>query len=467
MTLPTPETHPSFPLWKLGYTPQEVFDLFFPEEFRFLCNPTRPAVCGRFGPKQDRLWRFEFVVAHDEDDLEMAKPQKIEEVVVPYITHPGKLYGYVRNATSDSLNIWSSPELTYSFTSLSEDVRFPADCIEVLRCRPFRFSARSCDKWSLGRVIICGDAAHVFPPCKSRPSQRTSKYSGLRIWVVGGQGIASGFRDAISLSWRLAIACRAKSANLAVEQTLQSWYGERKQQLEASLATTVRNGDMVNSNNAIKIFIRDWGLWLLQMIPPIRRWIELGPRQEGRMSYEHANEMPFMPELGGGVLFSQAFCMPMISPSDVKVPQVLFTDDVIFGGGKEGLFQLVVLMDKDVSQLESTRTELDGLEKVCYLLRPNEASFFVRRGEAHTNALASMRTEPGTVYRTASAEEFDNSALSLGLPKVRGYKEYDMWEGMRNRKFVILRSDRFVFASCNSRIELEQAAKRLQELFPE
>jgi hypothetical protein len=95
MTLPTSETHPSFPLWRLGYTPQQVYDAFFPIEFRFLCNPQRPAVCGRFGPESERLWRFEFVVAHDEDDLEMASPAKIDEVVVPYITHPGKLYGYV------------------------------------------------------------------------------------------------------------------------------------------------------------------------------------------------------------------------------------------------------------------------------------------------------------------------------------------------------------------------------------
>ncbi|CAO3667054.1 unnamed protein product [Umbelopsis vinacea] len=47
--LPTPEKHPDFPLWTLGYSSEEVYDLFFPKDFRFLCNPERPAVCGRFG----------------------------------------------------------------------------------------------------------------------------------------------------------------------------------------------------------------------------------------------------------------------------------------------------------------------------------------------------------------------------------------------------------------------------------
>lgn len=69
--------------------------MFFPSEFRFLCKPERPAVCGRFGSPSDRLWRFEFVVTKGEDDDEMASPAKIDEVVVPYITHPGKRYGFV------------------------------------------------------------------------------------------------------------------------------------------------------------------------------------------------------------------------------------------------------------------------------------------------------------------------------------------------------------------------------------
>lgn len=93
ISLPTKETHPDFPLWRVGYTPEQVYDLFFPEEFRFLCNPERPAVCGRFGLPEDRLWRFEFVVCSEEDGYEMAKRDMIREVVFPYITHKGHRYG--------------------------------------------------------------------------------------------------------------------------------------------------------------------------------------------------------------------------------------------------------------------------------------------------------------------------------------------------------------------------------------
>lgn len=336
-------------------------------------------------------------------------------------------------------------------------MRFPADCIEVLRCRPFRFSARSCDKWAVGRVIVCGDAAHVFPPCTHHTFVSDSDDTNVFV-LVGGQGIASGFRDAISLSWRLANLCRAKAPG-NVEQTLRCWYTERKQQLEASLAATVRNGDMVNSSSIFKIFLRDWGLWLLQMVPPMKRWIELGPRQAGRMRYEHGEGMPFLPEYGGGALFSQGYCVGL-SSKGTDVPKVQLTDDVIFSEGKKGVFQIVVLLNKDIDELGSPESDLKGLDKICPLLHPHETSYFIKRSHVHSNPIES----PSDVFRTASGEEFDASPLSAGRPPVRGYREYDMWTAAEEKKYVILRADRFVFAACDSRKELEKAAARLNEL---
>jgi hypothetical protein len=93
ISLPTPETHPDFPLWKLGYSSEDVYDHFFPKDFRFLCNPRRPAVCGRFGQTKDRLWRFEFVVQAGEDPEEMSAPHMIQDIVFPYLRHAGARYG--------------------------------------------------------------------------------------------------------------------------------------------------------------------------------------------------------------------------------------------------------------------------------------------------------------------------------------------------------------------------------------
>jgi hypothetical protein len=93
MKVPTRDTHPDFPLWKLGYSSEDVYDLFFPKDFRFLCNPQRAAVCGRFGLPEDRLWRFEFVVKPGENGEQLSMETNLRKIVYPYLTHPGNRYG--------------------------------------------------------------------------------------------------------------------------------------------------------------------------------------------------------------------------------------------------------------------------------------------------------------------------------------------------------------------------------------
>jgi hypothetical protein len=34
--MPTPESHPSFPLWQVDYTPEELWDLFWPRGFQYV-----------------------------------------------------------------------------------------------------------------------------------------------------------------------------------------------------------------------------------------------------------------------------------------------------------------------------------------------------------------------------------------------------------------------------------------------
>lgn len=45
--LPFPESHPTFPLWDLGYTPDEVYDLYWPRGFHFCAPPGKPTARGR------------------------------------------------------------------------------------------------------------------------------------------------------------------------------------------------------------------------------------------------------------------------------------------------------------------------------------------------------------------------------------------------------------------------------------
>ncbi|KAH9213520.1 hypothetical protein DL95DRAFT_302173 [Leptodontidium sp. 2 PMI_412] len=408
IALPTPESHPDFPLWRLGYTPDQVYDAFFPKDFTFICNPDRPSVCGRFGLRNDYLWRFEFVVKPGEDGYEMAKYENVKEVVYPYLT------------------------LRKEQFSLSKDLAFPEDCIEVIRSRPFTFSARSCNKWSLGRVLLCGDAAHVFPP-------------------FGGQGIASGFRDAASLAWRLAVACRPNFHDH--EKLFEAWYTERKQQLEQSLAATIVNGNLCNERSLVKIFLRDWSLWSQQLIPSWRHWFELGQRQEGLTKYVWSPGMPFLPELGGGKIFPQVFCLPCGSAATKAV----FTDDVIFGKGKTALFPLVVLLRAE-SEIENARRDLADLEKEHQgELRVEEASYFIDE----PSFTVCTQTSQGIAYRILHTE-LSNPSIWGGLPEPIGYDGSRLRREVEGR-YVILRPDRFIFATCNTSVELVHASRSLSE----
>ncbi|CAN9267379.1 unnamed protein product [Alternaria alternata] len=342
ISLPNSDTHPDFPLWRQGHTPQQVYDLFFPNDFRFLCNPQRAAVCGRFGLPTDRLWRFEFVVLEGEDGVDMAGREKIQQVVYPYITHPGRKYG--------------------------------------------------------------------------------------------------------------------------VDGLLQGWYTERKQQLDHSLASTIENGAYVCETDPLKIFVRDWYLWGMQLVPSWKRWLEQGNRKEGLTRYEwqEKGNMAFLPGgSGGGKNFPQVYCVGVADKEEKK--GVRFTDDVIFEQGKKGLFQLVVFID-GVMDLHRIQPLLNDIECVSGgVLRAAETTFFFKT----TNNPQTSWTLPShhsNVYRLATGHEFAASPLCQGRPEPQYYEPDRIWRESGSKQFVILRPDRFVFATCKDVFELKRAAAKLTGL---
>ncbi|KFZ01298.1 hypothetical protein V500_00813 [Pseudogymnoascus sp. VKM F-4518 (FW-2643)] len=411
LTPPTEETHPDLPFWKLGYTPEQVYEEFFPKDFRFICNAERPAVCGRFGNGEQRLWRFEFVVKQDEDPLQMASSEKTMEIILPYLTLPGSKYGS------------------------NLEVQFPLDCVDVLRSRPFAFSARNCNKWSVGRVLLAGDAAHVFPP-------------------FGGQGISSGFRDASGLAWRLAVACRGNAKNH--EHLFSSWYRERRQQLQQSLASTVANGRLCTEGNTWRFLFLQMILRFVQLIPTSRRWLEMGARREGMIRYQWQDGLPFLAACGG-VCLPQVYCAPIDSSS--KGSEVQFTDDVIFQRDKQGLFQVVVLLNR-LSELGAVRKSILDLKDrlSSKYVHAKEATFIVQ-----TAQVGPCPRVGADVFRLATGAEFAaNETLCKNRPPPLYYDMYQIKKELRGKRFAIVRPDRFVYAACDSVEQLAQICEGVQ-----
>lgn len=280
-------------------------------------------------------------------------------------------------------------------------------------------------------------------------------------FIVGGQGIASGFRDAIALAWRLAILTRSRSTQLDYKQVLVGWYSERSQQFQKSLNTTLRNGQLVSSTSPVQNFIRDWVFRVMQLIPPIKHQLELGPRSEGPVRYTHSDGMPFLPNHHGGIAFPQTYCLKLVELDK----RVRFTDDVIFSKKKTKLFQIIVLLDTP-SQATATIEAMGGIDGFSDgHLSTEEATLLVQTKDCVPNdestGLASL-----SLFRTATAEEFEQSDLCVGRPKPHGYNDSQIWNVMKGKRFVIVRHDRFVYAACDTRAELVEAAKCLGKFLP-
>ena len=199
----------------------------------------------------------------------------------------------------------------------------------------------------------------------------------------------------------------------------------------------------------------------MQLIPPIKHQLELGPRSEGPVMYTHSGGMPFLPYMHGGIAFPQTYCTELVELDN----RVRFTDDVIFSKEKTKLFQIVVLLDKP-SQTIAAIQEMDGIDGLSDgHLSTKEATLLVQNKNClikdESTEYASL-----SLFRTATAKEFEESNLCVGRPEPHGYNDSQIWNVMKGKRFVVVRHDRFVYAACDTRAELVEAAKSLGKALP-
>jgi 3-(3-hydroxy-phenyl)propionate hydroxylase len=96
--------------------------------------------------------------------------------------------------------------------------RFGAADAEVVRRAEYRYAAAVADRWREGRVLLCGDAAHLTPP-------------------FIGQGLGLGLRDVHQLTWKLAAVLAG-----ADDALLDTYQGERAPHARALIRLAVLLG---------------------------------------------------------------------------------------------------------------------------------------------------------------------------------------------------------------------------------
>ena len=119
----------------------------------------------------------------------------------------------------ESREEFSKEEVCWRF--LADWGVFPGDG-KVARHAVYTFESKIAEQWRVGRVLLIGDAAHTMPPFR-------------------GQGLCSGIRDAINLSWKIP----AVFAGEADIDFLDSYQTERVPHAEETILLSMAFGKMV------------------------------------------------------------------------------------------------------------------------------------------------------------------------------------------------------------------------------
>ncbi|TGJ85353.1 hypothetical protein E0Z10_g3421 [Xylaria hypoxylon] len=402
ISLPTPNTHPDFPLWNLGYTPNEVYDLFWPRGFHFGSPPGKPLAAGRFGPNEAHLWRHEFA-QNDWNDT-MNAEELLWEHLIPMITR----------RCGKGARPFPSGEVMY-----------PRDCIEARRCQPFHFTHKVVNKWFDDRTILIGDAAHVFPP-------------------FGGQGIASGLRDAQQLAWRLMFLQRLPNVNRSIcDEILQTWVQERSYSVRLAANFTKLNGQLCNHGDSWKFWLLRNIDWALRQVPFFRGIPDPLAGIEAR-GFTTVDGGFFSPEHGGGGRLPQVYLSsqrtgPELSDLILCPKNTVMTLAVVAGDDPENA-RAEARRALDKSEIDKAVLSYDSIRVVC--------------SKPYTGMADNLE-----VYYPTPVEQLSEA----GVPIRPLYAPSNLFSRFSpHTKFVILRADFFTFGLAKNYLELVECITYLK-----
>lgn len=121
---------------------------------------------------------------------------------------------------------------------------------DVVRARVYLHHSRVASTFRVGAVLLAGDAAHLQPP-------------------FFGQGMNSGLRDAMNLSWKLAAVVRG----VAGPELVATYDSERRPHATVMVHFATKIGSMYRPHNAITERLRDLVFRAVQRVPSARDYV--------------------------------------------------------------------------------------------------------------------------------------------------------------------------------------------------
>ncbi|MFI0370579.1 bifunctional 3-(3-hydroxy-phenyl)propionate/3-hydroxycinnamic acid hydroxylase [Actinomadura sp. 1N219] len=302
------------------------------------CDPARPYVCAHL-PFDYRRW--EFMLFPGEDGDTMLAPENVRKLLARHVPDP--------------------------------------DSVNVIRARVYTHHSRVAQRFVSGRVCLAGDAAHLMPP-----------------WA--GQGMNTGIRDAVNVSWKLAAAVQGRAA----PSILDTYDTERRAHARAMVNLSTTLGRVLSPTDRRVAFLRDAFFRAANWTPGVKEWV-LQMRFKPMPRYRDGIVVPSAPAVG------RMFVQPDVETLDgATVP----LDDVL---GK-GFAVLGFETDPAEHLDDGHRTFLHGLG---------------------TTFLKVVESRPGSSHHHAAPDTVVIEDRDNGLRQ---------WFDGRPERLVVLRPDRYVAA---------------------
>ena len=315
-------------------------------------DPERPFVCIHL-PYQYRRW--EFMLHPGEDEAQMCEEGVIRELIRHHI---------------------------------GDD----ADELDIVRIRAYTHNSRVASNFVKGRVLLCGDAAHITPP-----------------WA--GQGLNSGLRDVVNIGWKLAAVAKGRIS----PKVLQTYDSERRGHATDLIALADNLGAVLGMTNPVLAGIRDWIFKASSSVDNLR---------------EHLVEFKFKPvaQISKGIVYHES-------------------DEVYENSPVGKLFIQPDVEDKDGERCKLDTILGDWFSVVGFRINPVE-----HLSPENRSFWDQLETRYVQVNRSRSGKSYHDRLEATGALSVEDVDNaLSDWFGDVRDKIVILRPDRFVAAVTSPR----------------
>ncbi|KAI9016146.1 hypothetical protein DFJ74DRAFT_635350 [Hyaloraphidium curvatum] len=428
---------PDFPLLHSPHTlsPSEVHDLFFPPEFRFICDPSRPSIASRVGPPSDRQYRWEWLIPPgDAEEARKLLGDKADDV--PYPEASIELVKQI-------VDRHGMLRLRYK----GEEFEYPWSSLDVLRSQLYRFDMRIAREWRFGRLFLAGDAAHTMGPFM-------------------GQGMNSGIRDAFNLAWKLSLALSTPDSPADL---LDSYAAERGPHTRSMMAVSAAMGTFFTLRQPLLAAVRDAAIAsLVRFVSPAGEFLE-HMRFKPLPRYDGKDGNAATPGIGAGgkgwfVDGKGGWMVPQVWVACAGKAERL--DDALFGLSGEGervRFVVLAVFAEGEGDAGFVRKTIEDARAALASSAPHWKQAEVTVAglalgpDPNVDGVLPVVQDPQQLPAGAAKEGYDPARVhaELGLLAPRGWWSWlspaAWWSwaaGSRpaRARFLVIRPDRFVFS---------------------